>query len=171
MVIKMYYLNYFFLYSIIGHVLESLFIFLKGSNGESGYLYGPWTPVYGIGIILIIIISNFVFKNIKKNKIIQSIIIFLWVSIALSIIEWLGGITIEHFFHFSFWNYSKLALSIGKYVAVEVAAIWGILSLVFIYLLKNPSDKFVKLIPKWLTYILVVLFIIDNIFSILKYIK
>ena len=166
----MYYLNYFFIYSIFGYIFETAMIFLKNKNGNSGYLYGPWTPVYGIGVILIIFISNFVFKNIKKNKIIQSIIIFLWVSITLTVIEWLGGIAIEYFFHITFWNYSKFPLSMGKYVAIEISAIWGILSLLFIYLLKKSSDNLVSFIPKWLTYILIVAFIIDNIFSILKYI-
>lgn len=143
---------------------------MKGSNGESGYLYGPWTPVYGIGIILIIVISNFVFKNINKNKIIQSILIFLWVSIALTIIEWLGGITIESLFNVTFWDYSNLPLSMGKYVAIEISLIWGTLALIFIYLLKKPSDKLVKKLPKWLPYVLILLFVVDNIFSIPKYI-
>lgn len=167
----MYYLNYFFLYSIFGYLFETIFLFLKQSSGESGYLFGPWTPVYGLGIILIILISNFVFKNIKKNKFIQSIIIFLWVSTALTIIEWLGGITIEYLFDFTFWDYSNFPLSMGKYVAIEISFIWGTLSLLFIYLLKKPSDKLVKKIPKWVTYTLVILFIIDNILSILKYIQ
>lgn len=166
----MYYLNYFFLYSVVGYLFETIFMLLSSRNGNSGYLYGPWTPVYGLGIILIIIISNFVFKNIKKNKIIQSIIIFLWISTALTIIEWIGGITIEYLFHVTFWNYSKFPLSMGKYVAIEISVIWGILSLVFIYILKKPSDKVVHIIPKWLTYILIIAFIIDNISSILKYI-
>lgn len=167
----MYYLNYFFLYSIIGYLFETIFLFLIHNGGNSGYLYGPWTPVYGIGIILIILISNFVFKNIKKNKIIQSIIIFLWVSLALTIIEWIGGITIEYLFHVTFWNYSKFKLAMGKYVAIEISLVWGVLALAFIYLFKDISDKLVNKIPKWLTYTLAILFIIDNIFSILKYTK
>lgn len=144
----MCYLNYFFLYSIFGYLFETIFLLIKQSNGESGYLYGAWTPVYGLGIIFIILISNFVFKNIKKNKIIQSVIIFLWVSIALTIIEWLGGITIEYLFKITFWNYSNFPLSMGKYVAIEISLIWGTLSLIFIYLLKKPSDKIIKKIPK-----------------------
>lgn len=167
----MYYLNYFFLYSIFGYAFETILLLIKGSNGESGYLYGPWTPIYGIGIILIIIISNFVFKNIKKNKIIQSFIIFLWVSLALTIIEWLGGMSIEYLFNVTFWDYSSFPLSMGKYVAIEISLIWGTLALLFIYLLKKPSDKLVKKIPKWLSYILVILFIVDNIFSIIKYVQ
>lgn len=167
----MYYLNYFFLYSIIGYLFEKTFLLIAHNGGNSGYLYGMWTPVYGFGIILIIIISNFVFKNIKKNKIIQSFIIFIWVCLALTIIEWLGGIAIEYFFHITFWNYSHFKLSMGKYVALEISFIWGILSLLFIYILKKPSDKLITLIPKWFTYILTILFIIDNIFSIMKYIK
>ena len=166
----MYYLNYFFLYSIFGYIFETVLISLMNKNGNSGYLYGPWTPVYGIGIIVIIIISDFVFKNVKKNKVVQSTIIFLWVAITLTIIEWIGGVSIEYLFNITFWNYSNFPLSMGKYVAIEISVIWGILSLLFIYLLKGPSDKLVRKSPKWLTYILVIAFIIDNIFSILKYI-
>ena len=89
-------------------------------------------------------------------------------TIALIIVEWLCGINIEYLFNFTFWNYSNLPLSMGKYVAIEISLIWGTLSLVFLYLLKKPSDKLVKIFPKWLSYALIILFAADNIFSIIK---
>ena len=66
----MYYINNFLFFSIFGHILESTVYLILNNNGYSGILYGPWTPVYGFGIILIILIYKFInktkFNNIKK---------------------------------------------------------------------------------------------------------
>ena len=57
----MYWTNCFFVYSILGYVMEMLFGYMIGANAESGFLYGPWTPIYGIASILIILISEKMF--------------------------------------------------------------------------------------------------------------
>ena len=63
MVNNMYYINYFFIMSIIGHFIESFF----ASNGDSGILFGYCTPIYGIGCIIILVINKCVNKlNIKR---------------------------------------------------------------------------------------------------------
>ena len=59
----MYYLNYFFIFSILGHLIETIIFKFFDWNLESGFLYGYWTPVYGVGVVLIIIISNYLFKK------------------------------------------------------------------------------------------------------------
>ncbi len=65
MVIFMYYyINIFFLYSILGHIIETLFYTI--GSGESGILYGYWTPVYGIGAAIILLFYN-LFLNKKYN--------------------------------------------------------------------------------------------------------
>ncbi len=64
MVNYMYYINYFFMFSILGHFLESFFY----SSGDSGILLGYWTPIYGIGTIIILLINKFIDK-FKLNKI------------------------------------------------------------------------------------------------------
>ena len=72
----MYYLNYFFIFSIFGHLLETTMYKIFNWNLESGFLYGYWTPVYGLGAILILFLSNYIFKKLKLNKFLE-IIIFL----------------------------------------------------------------------------------------------
>ena len=42
-----------------------------------------------------------------------------------------------------------------------MATVWGISSILFAYILKPLTDKIVMLIPKCLTFILTILFIID----------
>ena len=167
----MYYINYFFLYSLIGHLLESSLYFILNKNGSSGYLFGPWTPVYGFGIIIILLLYKFISNHIKKSKFLQLVALFFFSAICLSAIEGLGGFLIEKVFHYTCWNYSKLSFNIGKYIALELALVWGLLSIFFIVFLKKVSDYIVQRIPKYITYSLILVFIIDNVLTIISKLK
>ncbi len=158
----MYYLNYFFILSIIGHIIETFIYY----NGESGILFGPWTPIYGIGTIIILFIYNYLNKN-TKNKYLRVFLVFILSSILLTIIEAIGGYLIEFIFNIVFWNYSYLLFHIGKYIALEMSLVWGLGSLIIIYIIKPLIDKIISKIPKYLTYLFVILMIIDLIFTII----
>ena len=160
----MYYINYFFLYSIIGHIIESI-IYLFCS-GHSGFLYGYWTPIYGIGTILIIVIYNII-NRFKIKKFIKIILLFLTCSIVLSIIEMIGGYLIELIFNKELWDYSNHKLNIGKYTSIEMSIIWGLSSIILIYFIKPFIDLYISIIPKYITYILIFLFCLDFIMTIL----
>lgn len=159
-----YYLNYFFLFSILGHFIEGFFYV----SGESGILYGYWTPIYGLGVIAIISVYKAVKPFIETSKIKKFISIFLIGSILLTSLEYFGGIVIETLFHIVFWNYSDMMFNIGKYTSLEMAVIWGIASVVLIYLIKPMVDKFIKKIPKLITWGFVILFVIDVGCTIIK---
>ena len=167
----MYLLNCFFIYSILGFLLESTFNLIVIHHFKSGILYGPWTPVYGIGAILTIIISNKIFKKLKTTKLKETIIVFLILSVTLTLIEWIGGILIEKIFSIAMWNYKKFNFNIGKYISLEMALIWGIISIILIYFIKPLIDKIEKKIPKKLTITLSTLFIIDLIITTIIKIK
>lgn len=167
----MYLLNCFFLYSILGFLLESTFNLIVIHHFKSGILYGPWTPVYGIGAILTIIISNKIFKKLKTTKLKETIIVFLILSITLTLIEWIGGILIEKIFSITMWNYKKFNFNIGKYISLEMTLIWGIISIILIYFIKPLIDKIENKIPKKLTITLSILFIIDLIITTIIKIK
>lgn len=163
----MYYLNYFFIFAMFGHLLETILSSIFNWNIESGFLYGYWTPVYGIGIVLIIIISNYLFKKLKLNKFLEVIIFTIIITLVLTFIEFLGGNLLELIFKKEFWNYSNHKYNFGKYIALDISLIWGICSIIFLYLVKPWMDKIVKKIPKWVTYIFIILFVIDLVFTII----
>lgn len=165
MVIFMYYLNCFFLYSILGHLLET-FIYMMNS-GESGILYGFWTPIYGIGCVIIISVYQSLFGKKKMTKGIEALTIFLIGAVFLTFIEWLGGTLIELLFHTVFWDYSQLKFNIGHYIAWEMALLWGLGSILLIFFIKPKVDWMISKIPKWLTYSLLILFIIDVVCTII----
>lgn len=160
----MYYLNYFFIFSIIGHFIETIFV----KNFSSGILFGYWTPVYGIGVILILLINKFINKfNFNKKTIFKIFLTYISCMIILSLIELLGGYLIEFIFNKEFWNYEKHKFNIGPYISLEISNMWGIASILLIYVLKPIVDRFEKYIPKFVTFILIFLFIIDSIATII----
>ena len=48
----MLYLNLLFAYSILGFIMESTLYKIVNSNMHSGIFYGPYTLVYGFGVLL-----------------------------------------------------------------------------------------------------------------------
>lgn len=164
MVIKMYYLNYFFVYAILGHLIETIFV----PNFNSGILYGWWTPVYGFGVILILLIGKIIDRfNWKDRKLLKILTTYLCSMILLSIIELSGGYIIELIWNTKLWDYSNHRFHIGTFISLEMANVWGITSILVLYFLKSITDKIVCSIPKYITYLFVILFFIDMMFTII----
>lgn len=157
----MYYINCFFIYSIFGYILETIVAFLTHTNFKSGILSLWWTPVYGIGAVTILFISNYLFKNLHMNRVYETIIVFFVVAITLSVIEVLGGVLIEKVFGITFWNYSNHMYPIGKYISLEMSIIWGLSSIIFIYVIHPILKNLIKKIPNWVTVLLIIIFIYD----------
>lgn len=164
----MYYLNTFLLYSILGFLLETVRSFLVNSKFTSGILYGPWTPIYGIGIVIVILISNYLFVHLHLSRWVETFITFVIITLILTLLEWIGGILIEKIFHTVFWDYSKEAFSIGKYISLSKSLMWGVGSILFIYVLKPLLEGVIKHIPIPVTVILTLLMLSDLIFTFVK---
>ncbi len=164
----MYYVNAFFIYSIIGFIFEVVVSLLKKVKIGSGILYGPWTPIYGIGAVLVIIIYKFLTKYLHFNKIIEVIIFLITITIILTILEYLGGVIIEKIFKVTFWDYSKFKYHIGKYIALEISLVWAIGALIIVYIINPLVDKLIPIIPSYITIILSGLMIVDYILLFIK---
>ena len=82
--------------------------------------------------------------------------------------EYIGGILIEKIFDITFWSYKDLKFNIGKYISLEMALVWGLASLLLIYLIKPLFDKFINKIPTFFTIGLVILFSIDVIVTLVS---
>lgn len=161
----MYYLNTFLIYSILGFLLETIRSFFVNSKFTSGIMYGPWTPIYGLGIVLVILISNYLFSHLHLSRWVETLITFIIITLVLTLLEWIGGVLIEKIFHVVFWDYSKEALSIGKYISLSKSLIWGVGSIIFIYVLKPLLEGVIKRVPVPVTVILTLLMLSDLILT------
>ena len=162
---------YFVLYSFIGWCLETIYAYIVFKHFvKRGFLYGPICPIYGFGAILLIL--NL--KNIKEeNKIAK----FLSSMILFSIFEYIASFVLEIIFHQRWWDYSNEFMNIEGRICLMFSIIWGIIGVLFVDffhpIIKNIVNKTtvhisIK-IKKIIIYLSGSLFIIDEIFSIFKY--
>lgn len=157
----MNYLNIFFFFSILGHIIESVIT----KDYTSGILYGYWTPIYGVGVVVVLVLWKQIQKRIHK-KWIQYLILFLSSAIFLSAMEYLSGVLIQESFHKVFWNYKNQFGNIGLYTSLTMSLVWGIASLLIVWLIEPLAQKYSQKIPKGITYFLLGLFILDCLLTI-----
>lgn len=154
----MYNINIFLFYSIFGNIFERILMYFRHTEYVSGFMGTIFTPIYGIAVLVIL----FIHKKIKiNNKFFKILIEFFIYVVALSILEFMGGILIEKVFNKVYWNYSNFKYNFGKYICLEVSLLWGVLSLGIIYLIHPLFKKIEPHIPKFVTIGLSIFFIIN----------
>ena len=163
----MYYLTLFMIFSILGFLFENVIAIFMAETANSGILYGPWTPIFGIGILIILLIGKIV-SNLKLNKKTEIFLFFVAATIMLTLIEFIAGHLIERFLDESYWDYSKLPLNIGKYISVEISLFWGLLATLINYYIYPKLKNLLKQIPNKITICLTFLFIVDIIIKFIN---
>lgn len=125
----------FFIGCILGNYYEQLLTLVKGilSSGQiiwvsrSGLLYGPFSPVYGFGAVLIVLL--FCHRERPKIK------TFLYGALFGGTYEYLASVFQERVFGTMSWDYSHELLNIGGRTTIPFTVFWGILVLVFVHYL------------------------------------
>lgn len=109
----------FFVYGFLGWCLEVAFAACKsGEFINRGFLNGPICPIYGLGVIAVVVLLRPVNDNI--------VLLYLGAVLLTSILEFVTGWLLERIFHAKWWDYSKMPLNIGGYVCLLFSAIWGL---------------------------------------------
>ena len=96
------------------------------------------------------------YKSVKKF-----VLLFIISTVFLQLFEGIGGIFLEKVFGIVYWNYENQLLNIGKYMSITMALLWGVSSVVSFYIIRDFLDKFIKKIPKYITWIIIIIFFID----------
>ena len=168
----MLYFNYLVIYSVFGFLLESLVYKIGNMNTHSGILYGPYTFVYGFGVLASILIYENLDKYLKKkNKYLKVIIYFLFFTFILTLIEYLGGNILNYIFDIDMWDYSYKKFHFGKYICLSNAIIWGLLGTLNIYFIYPKLKKFLMKIPNIYSYIILGVILIDTLITLIIKVK
>ncbi len=148
--------------------MESTLYKITDVNNHSGIFYGPYTFVYGSGVLVSVIIYNFLDKRITiKNKVLKFFLYFILFTIVLSVVEYLGGVLLRFVFNVDLWNYSSHKDAIGKYVCLTNSFIWGLLGTLNIFFLYPGIKNFFVKIPRLYTFIIYLIVILDIISTII----
>ena len=163
----MYYVNIFFIFSFIGFLFENLLNIFTNDTFNSGILYGPWTFIYGIGVLLMVIVYKFLQQfHLKKWK--EVVLFYIIITVVMTLVEFSGGMLIETIFFLSYWDYTNMRFNYGKYICLEVSLAWGLLATFITYLVLPFINKIEKKIPWFVSVGLIILFILDIVFTIIN---
>ena len=165
---NMYYFNSFFIYSILGFILESVVYKFYSSCRHSGIYFGPFASVYGLGALFLIILYNLIYEKFENvNKYLKPIIFVIISTLFLTLIEFVCGHIIYILFHTDLWDYTKNQYNFGKYICLETSIMWATLSIIFIYIIKPFFDKHIKIIKKSESYLFMIIFLLDMFFTLI----
>lgn len=164
-----YYINSFYLYGFIGFLFENILSLITKGKFINNILYEPVKPVYGLGIVIIIILERFIFNRFEMKRCLKILCLFISTVVVLTVLEQLTGMLLQGVFHKSYWDYSDMKFNFGKYISLEVSLIWGVMSIVFLYILKPFFDKILKKIPVWFSNIMIIITITDICFTLINH--
>ena len=155
---------YFILYSFLGWCLESVYkSILQKKPVNSGFLYGPFCPMYGIGAIIMIALGSL------SNNV---VVIFIMAFIVFSVWEYVVAVILEKLFKTKYWDYSNIRFNIKGRVCLKNSLYWGILGILLIFLIQPFIEHYTNLIPtNVLIYINVILSLaisVDAVITIYK---
>lgn len=120
----------FYVYAFIGWLWETGLYLVKDHKFVArGFLMGPIIPIYGFGVVSVLYLLRPWFNNL--------VVLYIAATILVTALEFITGYGLEKIFHTKWWNYDKVPLNIGGYVALPVSLFWGV-ACVFIVEVVQP---------------------------------
>lgn len=143
-----YQLNYFNIFwtfvvcCVLGLVIETVFhaVVHGGYQNRTGMLWGPFSPIYGFGAVLMTLALNrFRDKNV--------LVIFVCSAVIGGAFEFLVSWFLQYAFGITAWDYSGSFMSIGGRTNAMFMFFWGVLGVAWVKVLMPWMFKLIYLIP------------------------
>lgn len=154
--------------SVFGTYYEQIFMYvtlyihqgIKLWLPRSGLIYGPLSPIYGAGALLVFIMICR-WRNKKWYE------YFVYGFFIGGVLEYVMAVGQELLFGTRSWDYSDKYLNIGGKTTIPYMFVWGAIVVAFIYLVFPLIFKLYKLIPRKIGDIVFKILAIFLIFDIL----
>ncbi|MDD3218755.1 MAG: putative ABC transporter permease [Lachnospiraceae bacterium] len=130
-----YYCFLFVAASVGGWCMEVLFrSIVHHQLTIPGFLLGPYCPIYGMGMLLVMFLCD------PKHKVTS----YFKIVILTSLLEYVISFISENLFGRLLWDYSGLPLSIGTRVSLVFSLAWGLLGMGFLLLVEPRMSELYK---------------------------
>lgn len=122
----------FFIGSIAGLFLEEIWMLIAWGVLQSrpGLVWGPFSPMYGVGVVLMTLLTF----RLRKHSV-KPWAIFLIAAVLGGLLEQFTGWAMETFFGAVSWDYTHLSTAITKWVAWPFLIMWGVVGLLWYWLI------------------------------------
>ena len=153
---------FFLIGCIVGTYYEELLFFIKfgQTTSRQGLIYGPFSPIYGVGVAVFVV---FLGKHNDRRSIAKTL---LYASLIGGATEFATSWIAEVFFGVEFWNYTGYFLNIAGRTTLPFMLGWGIGGTLLMKLIYPFVSKWVEKIPYALAqpiYYAVLIFILLDI--------
>lgn len=130
----------FLIYAFLGWCCEVAYAALNtGKFVNRGFLNGPVCPVYGCGVLVVVLVLT----PLKENL----FILFVGSLLLTSAIEFVTGFLLEKLFHNQWWDYSDQPFNLCGYICLKFSILWG-LACTFVMDIVHPMiAKAIKIFP------------------------
>lgn len=140
------YFVFFTIFSFAGWVYESIYCTIKNKKWSNrGFLFGPVCPIYGVGAVAIMILSDLCrhqgVENVAWWK------VFLIAFFGSIVLEYVTSWGLEKLFHAYWWDYSNVPLNIHGRVCLPASIGFGLAGLLVMYVIV----PFAKNATGWMT--------------------
>ena len=130
----------FIIYAFIGWCTEVSYAALdRGIFVNRGFLNGPYCPIYGCGVVIVVAVLT----PLKENL----LILFIGSFLLTSILEYITGYLLEKVFHNQWWDYSDKPFNIHGYVCLKFSIYWGLACTFIMDVLHPIIYKGITLMP------------------------
>ncbi|MGI6029528.1 MAG: putative ABC transporter permease [Candidatus Heteroscillospira sp.] len=140
----------FFAYAMLGWCAEVAFAAVcTGKFVNRGFLNGPVCPIYGFGVVIVVLCLTPVQHNTP--------LLFAGAVVLTSLLEYVTGFALEKIFHSRWWDYSDMPFNLSGYVCLKFSLLWGFACLLVMKLLHPTVMLLINHIPSVLLRVLVAL--------------
>lgn len=160
---------YFLCYAFLGWAMEVVFCTVtRGKVVNRGFLNGPVCPIYGFGMLGILLLLR---PTLTANDWPHNIALFIGAMILASGVEYLAGWGMLKLFHARWWDYRNQPFNLNGFICLRISLCWGGAALVACRIIHPLVHTLViELIPRGLGWVLLAillgLFLADTIVSI-----
>ncbi len=131
----------FFIGSVTGWVIELLFRrFFSSANPERkwinpGFCVGPYVPLYGFGLCILYSIAQLEAYSLVANPVWNRVLLFLFMAIAMTAIEYIAGIVSLKVTKVRLWDYFKEWGNIQGIICPKFSLVWAALGALYYFLI------------------------------------
>ena len=158
----------FIVYAFFGWCLEVIYATVHtGKFVNRGFLNGPYCPIYGIGMIIVLALLEPFKVNIP--------IFFVGSVILTTVLEFLTGYILEKIFNQKWWDYSGEPFNLWGYVCLGQSLVWGVGCIFVIYILQPFVRDFIHIMSSGFGFaalaIVVFVFVVDIVITVASLLK
>lgn len=134
---------FFLIGCLVGTYWEEILNFIKTHDWQTrqGLLYGPFSPIYGVGVAIFVI---FLGKHNDERSMLKTL---LYAALIGGVTEYLTSLIADKVFGVEFWNYKGMFLNINGRTTIPFMIGWGIGGTILMKVIYPFISKWIEKIP------------------------